>query len=52
MKPVPALHAEVRELILAARQQVAHAVNAGLTLAYWQVGARICREVLNQKRAG
>lgn len=52
MKPVSALHAEVRDLILAARQQVAHAVNAGLTLAYWQVGERIRREVLNQKRAG
>ncbi len=51
MKPVPILHAEVRELILAARQQVAHAINAGLTLTYWQVGERIRREVLNQKRA-
>lgn len=52
MKPVPMLHTEVRELILAARQQVAQAVNTGLTLAYWQVGERIRREVLNQKRAG
>lgn len=51
MKPVPVLHAEVRELILAARQQVAHAVNAGLTLAYWQIGERIRREVLKEKRA-
>jgi len=52
MNPVPSLHTEIRELILAARQQVAHAVNAGLTLAYWQVGTRILREVLDQKRAG
>lgn len=51
MKPVPALHTDVRELILAARQKVAHAVNAGLTMAYWQVGERIRREALNQKRA-
>ena len=52
MKLAPMLHAEVRELILAARQQVAYAVNAGLTLAYWQVGERIRREVLNEQRAG
>lgn len=51
MKPVPVLHAEVRKLILAARQQVAHAVNAGLTLTYWQVGERIRREVLKERRA-
>lgn len=51
MKPNPMLHTEVRELILAAREQVAHAVNAGLTLAYWQVGERIRREVLKEKRA-
>ncbi len=51
MKPVPMLHAEVRDLIIAARQQVAQAVNAGLTLAYWQVGERIRQEVLMNKRA-
>jgi predicted nuclease of restriction endonuclease-like (RecB) superfamily len=51
-KTLPVLHRELRELIVAARQQVAHAVNAGLTLAYWQIGERIRREVLNQKRAG
>ncbi|MFZ5496007.1 MAG: PDDEXK nuclease domain-containing protein [Verrucomicrobiota bacterium] len=50
-KALPVLHGELRELILAARQQVAHAVNVGLTLAYWQVGERIRREVLREKRA-
>ncbi|HEX3729703.1 MAG TPA: DUF1016 N-terminal domain-containing protein [Opitutaceae bacterium] len=47
----PALHAELRGLILAAREQVAQAVNAGLTLLYWEVGGRIRREVLHEKRA-
>jgi hypothetical protein len=42
---------EVRQLILSAREQVAQAVNAGLTLLYWQVGDRIRREVLREKRA-
>lgn len=45
------LLAEVRGLILEARQQTARAVNAGLTLLYWQVGERIRREVLREKRA-
>jgi len=45
--PVPKLHAELRELILATRERVAQAVNSGLTLLYWQVGDRIRREVLN-----
>jgi hypothetical protein len=48
----PALHAELRQLILAARVHVAQAVNSGLTLLYWQVGDRIRREVLKEKRAG
>jgi predicted nuclease of restriction endonuclease-like (RecB) superfamily len=51
-RPPPALHAELRELILATRAQVAQAVNSGLTLLYWQVGDRIRREVLKEKRAG
>jgi predicted nuclease of restriction endonuclease-like (RecB) superfamily len=54
--PVPAtapeLLREVRQLILSARAQVAQAVNAGLTLLYWQVGDRVRREVLKEKRAG
>lgn len=49
--PVPKLHAELRELILTTRERVAQAVNSGLTLLYWQVGDRIRREVLKEKRA-
>ena len=43
---------EVRGLILEARQRVAQTVNAGLTLLYWHVGARIRKDVLKEKRAG
>jgi len=50
-KAPPTLHADLRELILAARAQVAQAVNSGLTLLYWQIGDRIRREVLKEKRA-
>jgi predicted nuclease of restriction endonuclease-like (RecB) superfamily len=46
-----ALHADLRQLILAAQERVAQTVNAGLTLLYWQVGSRIRREVLHEKRA-
>jgi predicted nuclease of restriction endonuclease-like (RecB) superfamily len=46
-----ALLAELRELILATRSQVAQTVNAGLTLLYWRVGDRIRKEVLKEKRA-
>lgn len=49
--PVPKLHAELRELILSTRERVAQTVNSGLTLLYWQVGDRIRREVLREKRA-
>ena len=42
---------EVRELILAARTQVAQAVNAGLTVLYWQIGDRVRREILREQRA-
>jgi predicted nuclease of restriction endonuclease-like (RecB) superfamily len=49
--PIPKLHAELRELILSARERVAQTVNSGLTLLYWQVGDRIRRHVLREKRA-
>lgn len=42
---------ELRELILSVRSQVAQAINAGLTMLYWQVGNRIRREILKEKRA-
>lgn len=47
----PQVFAEVRELILAARQTVARGVNAALVMLYWKVGDRIRREVLKEKRA-
>lgn len=47
-----ALLTEVRDLILGAREQTARVVNAGLTLLHWQLGDRIRREVLAEKRAG
>ncbi|MES1241594.1 MAG: PDDEXK nuclease domain-containing protein [Acidobacteriota bacterium] len=46
-----AILAEVRGLILEARQQTARMVNSSLTLLYWQVGDRIRREILNERRA-
>lgn len=46
-----ALLADLRGMILAVRSQVAQTVNAGLTLLYWQLGDRIRREVLKEKRA-
>jgi len=49
--PVNALGRDIRQLILAARESVARTVNAGLTMLYWQIGDRIRREILNQKRA-
>jgi hypothetical protein len=45
------LLADVRELIVQAREGVARAVTSGLTLLYWQIGDRIRREVLREKRA-
>jgi len=45
------LLADVRELILEARTQTAQAVNASLTLLYWQIGRRIRIDVLKEKRA-
>jgi len=46
------LLADVRELIVQARQSVAHAVDAGLTTLYWHVGKRIRQDILKEKRAG
>lgn len=45
------LFAEIRQLIDGARQRAAMAVNAELTLLYWQIGQRIRRDVLNEQRA-
>ena len=42
---------DIRVLIEQSRQQVAAAVNAGMTLMYWHIGERINREVLGGERA-
>ena len=47
---VPLL-AEVRGLILAAREQVARAVDSGLVTLYWHIGRRIRQDILKEKRA-
>jgi predicted nuclease of restriction endonuclease-like (RecB) superfamily len=52
-QPVPIanpLLAEVRQLIDAARQRVASAVNAELTQLYWHIGHRISAELLQGQR--
>ncbi|MCB2001514.1 MAG: DUF1016 family protein [Rhodoferax sp.] len=50
--PDPArLLADLRQLIEQARQAAAVAVNAGLTLMYWQLGHRLRTEVLAGQRA-
>ncbi len=49
LHPQPLL-AEVRELIDAARQRVASAVNAELTQLYWHIGRRISAELLLGQR--
>ena len=41
---------EIRALIEDARRQVAHAANAGLTIAYWRIGKRLLTENLNDGR--
>jgi predicted nuclease of restriction endonuclease-like (RecB) superfamily len=41
----------VRGLILRAREGVAQAVNAALVLLYWQIGQRIRKDILREKRA-
>ena len=47
--PNPLL-AEVRQLIVAARQRLASAVNAELTQLYWHIGRRISAESLQGQR--
>ena len=42
---------DIRILIETARHNVAVTVNAGLTILYWQIGNRICQDILKQKRA-
>ncbi len=43
--------ADIRTLIERTRQQVAVAINAGITMMYWHIGERINREILGNQRA-
>jgi hypothetical protein len=43
---------DLRELITRARQDVARTVNSSLVFLYWNVGRRIQRDILKEKRAG
>jgi predicted nuclease of restriction endonuclease-like (RecB) superfamily len=45
------LLADLREMILGARVQMARAVDAGLVALYWNVGRRIRQDILKEKRA-
>ena len=47
----PASVAELRELMLAARRSIPTSANATLTTLYWQIGHRIRRDILQEKRA-
>lgn len=42
---------DVREMILSARQAVATTANATLTMLHWQIGNRIRKDILREKRA-
>lgn len=45
------LLSDLRGLILSARQQVAQAVNSGLTMLCWHIGSRIRKNILKENRA-
>jgi hypothetical protein len=45
------LFSEITTLIKQSRQQVAVAVNATMSMLYWQIGKRINDEILNNERA-
>jgi len=47
----PDLLGEIRGMILAAREQVARQVDAGLTALYWHIGRRIREDILKEQRA-
>ena len=42
---------DLRDLILAARQDVARAIDSGLVALYWQIGRRIRQDILQEERA-
>jgi len=42
---------DIRSLIFAVRRQMAQAVNAGLSMLYWEIGRRIRQDILEEKWA-
>lgn len=50
-KPAQTLLGDIRGLIESARSGVARAVNSGLVLLYWNIGNRIRKDILKNKRA-
>lgn len=50
--PSKGLLGDVRQLILAAQEQVARSVDSGLVSLYWHIGRRIHQDILGEKRAG
>lgn len=48
---VAPLLVDLRGLILAARAQVARAVDSGLVTLYWHIGRRVHQDILKEKRA-
>ena len=48
---VNSLFTEIRSLVQAARRQAVQAINVSMVALYWQIGERIKREVLGDKRA-
>jgi predicted nuclease of restriction endonuclease-like (RecB) superfamily len=48
---VASLLADVRGLVLAAREEVARAVDSGLVTLYWHIGRRIRQDILKERRA-
>lgn len=45
------LLADLREMIVGARAQVARAVDSALVMLYWHMGQRIREDILKRKRA-
>ena len=45
------LFKDLKSIIDAGKQELAVSVNAILTATYWQIGYRISKEILNEKRA-
>jgi predicted nuclease of restriction endonuclease-like (RecB) superfamily len=51
LQPSEPLFQEIRQLIDAAKQRAAVAINTEITLLYWQIGHRINTEILKGQRA-